>query len=257
MTQTDTKIRFLCLTGVAGLLLAGCMSVGMRFKERSQVTVPEKIAKPFCLERVELTSKADRNSPHYKEGVSCPPLAGRQRDNDFGDDLTRRAETRYPQLFSRDPKAVPFTVRIDHETVMKSKGIPLFLMTLTLAGLVFPSWPPDEEHRNFHITLDAGEGQIFGSADCSACEFRWMSFYTPFAMLGVPGESDIPKKSGVMAWADKNFQERERDAILDEIVESIAAVLVKTDPASLPARRTKPGAVREVPLPDTFPLPNF
>ncbi len=257
MVHVDAKKGAFCLAGFAGLLLAGCMSIGMRFKERSVATVPEKIARPFCLERVELTCKAYRNSPHYSAGSSCPHFTGPQRDRVFGDDLTRRAETRYPQLFSRDPRAVPFTAHIDHETVIKSKGIPFFLMTLTLAGLVFPSWPPDEEHRNFHITLDAGEGRIFGSADCSAYEFKWMSLYTPFAMLGVPGESDIPKKSGVMAWNDKDFQEREREAILDEIVEAIAAVLVKTDPSSLSARRRKPGAVRDATLPDMYQLPNF
>ncbi|MDX9867670.1 MAG: hypothetical protein RBT78_07060, partial [Kiritimatiellia bacterium] len=189
MTHTDTKIRFLCLTGVAGLLFAGCESVGMRFKERSQVTVPEKVAKPFTLEKVELVCQACRRSPRYLEGDTCYHVPETWRDGGFGKELTRRAENRYPQLFSREPKAVPCTARIAYQVQDKPKELPLLILTLGLAGMVFPCWPPHEFHQDFDITLDAGEDRVFGKAACSACEFKSISMYTPFALLGVPGES--------------------------------------------------------------------
>ncbi len=257
MTSTWGKRLFFCLAGVGVLLFAGCESVGMRFKERSVATVPEKVAKPFALEKVELVCQACRQNPRYIEGDVCYHMAESWRDGNFGKELTRRAETRYPQLFSRDPKAIPCTVSIAYLSQDKPKELPLLILTLGLAGMVFPCWPPHEFHQNFDITLDAGEDRVFGKTACSACEFKSISLYTPFALLGVPGESDIPKQSGVVASQNKEFQERKGEAILDELVEAIAAVLVKTDPASLPARRPKPGAVREVPLPDTLQLPNF
>lgn len=243
---------------LTGLLAGGCMSTRMTFEGRPKVTLPAKVARQYTVEKVEFVCEDCRREPAgWRNSGECMHTFQSWRKDGFGEQLRQRAEQRHPRLFSHARTAIPITVRAtyDNENHMGVAFV-VEILTLTACGAVFPSWPAEMDYTVRLAILDP-EGHPVQDAACTAKLVQWVSLFTPFALINVPGPSEVPKSSSCILNAtseDKLFS----DYIMDALADTLAAELLKLDPAKLRATSSVPTTVpMETVTPDTVTLPNF
>ncbi|MDX9867672.1 MAG: hypothetical protein RBT78_07070 [Kiritimatiellia bacterium] len=176
---------------------------------------------------------------------------------DFEYAFREKLVSRHPQLFGDDPKASPLSVEVVVDRKDEMAGLIITeLLTLAISPLILPSYPVTSPFElDLCVRDDSGETLYGKAATVKGQEKTWLTLFTPFGLIPIPGPSDVPKKSVTIIEATKTVPWG--DHILEVLTDMLAAEVLKLDPAKLPVRRPKPGAVREVPLPDTFQLPNF
>lgn len=249
-----TAAFVLSLTGV---LAGGCMSTRMTFEGRPKVTMPAKVARQYTVEKVEFVCENCRREAGRWGSGECLHTFQTWRKGGFGEQLQQRAERRHPQLFSQARTAIPITLRAtyDNEDHMGAM-IAAELLTLTACGAVFPSWPAEMDYTVRLAVLDP-EGHPVQDAACTAKIVQWVSLFTPLALISVPGPSEVPKSSSCILNAmseEKLFS----DYIMDALADTLAAELLKLDPAKLRTTSSAPATVPlETTTPDTVTLPNF
>jgi len=140
------------------------------------------------------------------------------------DDYMKIAMERYPSLFSKDPNAFPVSVTVRDTWFSHSMFIPT--LTDLLSAGTLPGYPNEvilninaeivfSDHDSHEICLDIVRFE--------RSNHTWLSVFTPLGLIPVPGHSDLPKASAVMAsssFVKESSNKLTMISIIDAIVQS-------------------------------------
>ncbi len=109
------------------------------------------------------------------------------------------AVSRYPQLFSNNSDGFPLHIVVNGRDRRTSwESFLLEVATLGIMGGILPL--PFFEKGQFDVTTYAASGdkhRRIGSASFLRKDYFWLTVFSPFGLIPIPGESAKPKKSEV------------------------------------------------------------
>jgi len=158
--------------------------------------------------------------------------------------LMADANNNYKNYFSIDETAIPIEIRAKVE---KSSTFALSLLiqtgTLTILGGILPLPESDLTKVNLDIGLQDEHSDLHlkGSAEFEQRKVRWMSIFTPLALIPIPGESDIPKISETIdslgVRSEKASFKLLRKSVLDAVVQTLKGFDMQKIAASYKQRK--------------------
>lgn len=210
------KHALVILAGMAIFLAAGCSS-----NRISMSPAPALVSVPA------------NNSTFYSIQDAKLSLAGilptDWKGGGFASEFTRTAEGRYPSLFKRTQGAYPLAVKV--EGTMKAHDGPallVFVGTLGIIGGILPSVPWSTDWQFAVLAEDARGADLF-STQMQAEHGGWWSVASPFGLMTVPGQSDVPKVSRVFTGGPGITPKPLRDGMVVCMVDQLAAELLRLD----------------------------
>jgi len=148
--------------------------------------------------------------------------------------LRNECSAGYPGLFTGDSSdAFPLWVEVTDEiTTRDGKFIAWMLCTLTVTPMIFPA--PVGWDRDIHVSAGLWNGHEGIAGQKTGREFRreenlWVSVLTPFALIPVPGKSDLPKRSDAFNWG--RFAYDDIPDVARQVATSLAKTVVSREPA--------------------------
>ena len=119
------------------------------------------------------------------------------------------AMERYPAIFSMDANALPVTIRLQDESQSATVIVPIITSILSLGTL--PCYPIDKTMQvksELFFSDPTSHEFCVGNVRFERTDTIWLSVYTPFGLIPVPGKSDVPKVSGVIFGFSGNSSRR-------------------------------------------------
>lgn len=183
-------------------------------------------------------------------------LPSEWRKDGFAQKFTRMAEERYPALFNQGASAVPLKVSVTVEgDTRQGAALGVYLCTLCIIGGIFPSVPWETEW-GMKVTGEVPGYAHFATPKTTAIDRGWWSILTPFGLITIPGESDVPKASAVLTAGPGVMPDTHRAYALQCMIDQLAAELLKGGGGLPPAVSSAPGIPQQPvsTMPDTEPL---
>lgn len=233
MTWTNRVIPACTATA---LLFSGCASNTIVMKPPvKEVSIPAANSVVYKLNDVKISSYA---------------LQGDWGKQSASGRFARLAEERYPALFSDSPSAIPLDVKIQiNQETHDGAALVTFMCTLGILGGLFPSLPWTNE---WQIKAEIDDGRTAGSTELQAVHRGWWSLFSPFGLMPISGESDIPVVSTVGVGGPGAVPPDLCDYVMGRVVDSLAAKLLNPSP-SQPVSQPLLIPV-SIPSPSTLPL---
>jgi tetratricopeptide (TPR) repeat protein len=229
----------LCLSVTACMMFAtGCMSV------RFATTLPPSgdRDRTLGLVKVNVTNVVVSSPAGYG---SIVPDMGRKR-------FMAAACEQYPLIFDEDRNAVPVNVQMacEYDDFSGQVGKSALLTILTIGIVPVPS-PDGNESGDFSVSVSASDPDQ-GAIECPAVTFQrrnaaWWSAFSPFGLMPVPGQADIPRSSGVLLNSDDPEYARKSEALtMASCVEAVVQALEAGDLGRMDAAAQNVGFHRDI-----------
>lgn len=198
-------LRHLSIIAIISILLSGCISQrGISTLQETPGAAASLAGLQFHIAAVDTVRNPLRpvHNVHGLKDISAQDLQ----------DIMRRG---YPQLFSEEPNAIPLVVRFKLEPDDQLVGA--VITGLTLGIIPFPA------HSGFSmeiaVTPWSGAGAVLpeGMIRYSRRDHGWMTIFTPFGLIPIPGRSDMERDTsfalsepsmGAYAKKQADFSER-------------------------------------------------
>ncbi|MBE9537087.1 MAG: hypothetical protein IMF07_07890, partial [Proteobacteria bacterium] len=204
-------IKFLLWGLITAPLLTGCTSARFTSTIKNQDFKNTEAVK-FNIEAVSLDY----------EGPFVVFYGAQYKKKLTGKLLMKEAEKAYPELFAAKGNIIPVELKIR----IKRSDRPSFFKYLlfSLYGIIPSTFSVKEDIKlDVKIRDESNELLLRKTSDLSLEATRWMTMFTPLGLIPIPGESDIPKLTGIDQFADTKGSEPHfvRRSIVNGIVKTL------------------------------------
>jgi hypothetical protein len=139
------------------------------------------------------------------------------------DEYMNIAIERYPSLFSKDTNALPVTVTLRDESYSNSYVVLMYVTAFLSLGTL-PCYPVEGTVQiNAELVFSDHDFHEFcvNSVRFERMNRTWISVYTPLGLIPVPGNSDLPRVSGVGASRSTDAIESSRKLTMISTIDAI------------------------------------